>query len=57
MYNNIDCLAAAYKVRERDGETLSEVQDGDKTRNVVVTHNLVICYRIQKVIHSIQAKL
>ncbi len=57
MYNNIDCLAAAYKVRERDGETLSEVQDGDKTRNVVVTHNLVICYRIQKVIHSILAKL
>ncbi len=48
MYNNIDCLAAAYKVRERNGETLSEVQGGDKTRNyVVVTHNLVICYRTQ----------
>ena len=24
------------------------IQDGDKTRNVVVTHNLVICYRTQK---------
>ena len=26
MYNNIDCQAAAYNVRDRDRETLSAVQ-------------------------------